>query len=72
MDGGGMRGIVTVRMLRELEARTGRSVYDMFDLIGGTSTGGILAVALGVKEFTLQQCDDLYSKLGRKVSARCR
>mmetsp|Transcript_33096 Transcript_33096/g.82905 ORF Transcript_33096/g.82905 Transcript_33096/m.82905 type:complete len:1057 (+) Transcript_33096:2-3172(+) len=70
MDGGGMRGIVTVRMLKELEARTGRSVYEMFDLIGGTSTGGILATALGVKDYTLTQCDAMYSNLGHKVFSR--
>lgn len=40
----------------------------MFDLIGGTSTGGILATALGVKDYTLTQCDAMYSNLGHKVS----
>jgi len=39
MDGGGMRGMATVQMLRQVEARTGRRIHEMFDLIGGTSTG---------------------------------
>uniref|UniRef100_A0A061S7R5 Patatin n=1 Tax=Tetraselmis sp. GSL018 TaxID=582737 RepID=A0A061S7R5_9CHLO len=70
MDGGGMRGIVTVRMLQELEEKTGRSVYELFDLIGGTSTGGILAVALGVKDLSLNDCNRIYTELGYKVFSR--
>jgi patatin-like phospholipase/acyl hydrolase len=46
IDGGGIRGIVPALVLAELEARSGRPVCDLFDLIGGTSTGGILALAL--------------------------
>jgi patatin-like phospholipase/acyl hydrolase len=46
IDGGGIRGIIPATVLAALEARTGRAVCDLFDLIGGTSTGGILALAL--------------------------
>jgi patatin-like phospholipase/acyl hydrolase len=46
IDGGGIRGIVPATVLAALEQRTGRPVCDLFDLIGGTSTGGILALAL--------------------------
>jgi patatin-like phospholipase/acyl hydrolase len=46
IDGGGIRGIVPATVLAALEERTGRPVCDLFDLIGGTSTGGILALAL--------------------------
>eukprot|EP00850_Spirogloea_muscicola_P002821 SM000011S18999 [mRNA] locus=s11:273180:281253:- [translate_table: standard] len=67
MDGGGMRGMVTVQMLRRLEAGTGRKMYEMFDLICGTSTGGMLAAALAVKSYTLDQCDDIYKTLGKVV-----
>jgi len=34
-------------MLARMEAGTGKKIHEMFDLICGTSTGGILAVALG-------------------------
>jgi patatin-like phospholipase/acyl hydrolase len=46
IDGGGIRGIIPALVLTELEERTGRRTAQMFDLIAGTSTGGILAAAL--------------------------
>ena len=64
LDGGGMRGLALVQMLRELERRTGRRVRDMFDLVAGTSTGGMIAAALIIKGFSLDACDDVYKKLG--------
>jgi patatin-like phospholipase/acyl hydrolase len=46
IDGGGIRGLIPALVLAELERRTGRRVADLFDLVAGTSTGGILAAAL--------------------------
>ena len=46
IDGGGIRGIIPAVVLADLEARTGRPISASFDLIAGTSTGGILACAL--------------------------
>src|SRR5688500_20096318 len=46
IDGGGIRGIIPALVLAELERRSGRPVFELFDLIAGTSTGGILACAL--------------------------
>jgi patatin-like phospholipase/acyl hydrolase len=46
IDGGGIRGLIPALVLAELERRSGRRVFEMFDLIAGTSTGGILACAL--------------------------
>lgn len=46
IDGGGIRGIIPALVLAEIEDRTGRRIADLFDLIAGTSTGGILAAAL--------------------------
>lgn len=46
LDGGGIRGIIPALVLAELERRTGRRAAELFDLIVGTSTGGILALAL--------------------------
>ena len=46
IDGGGIRGIIPALILAELEQRAGRPVAKMFDLVAGTSTGGILAVGL--------------------------
>ena len=46
IDGGGIRGLIPALVLTELERRAGRRIYELFDLIAGTSTGGILACAL--------------------------
>eukprot|EP00887_Chlorella_sp_A99_P000219 scaffold13.g219.t1 len=70
LDGGGMKGIATVRMLRQLEARTGRHPADLFDLIVGTSTGGLLAVAMGLRRMSMDECEDIYKVLGRRVFSR--
>lgn len=64
MDGGGMKGLLTVQILKEIEKRTGKRIHELFDLICGTSTGGMLAVALGIKLMTLEKCEDTYKNLG--------
>jgi patatin-like phospholipase/acyl hydrolase len=46
IDGGGIRGIIPAIVLKRLEELTGRPTSDMFDLLTGTSTGGIIALAL--------------------------
>jgi predicted acylesterase/phospholipase RssA len=48
IDGGGIRGIIPAMILTEIERRTGHRIAEMFDLIAGTSTGGILALGLTV------------------------
>uniref|UniRef100_A0A166IVX7 Patatin n=1 Tax=Daucus carota subsp. sativus TaxID=79200 RepID=A0A166IVX7_DAUCS len=69
MDGGGMKGLATVQILREIEKGTGKQMHELFDLICGTSTGGMLAVALGIKLMSLDKCEDIYKKLGKLVFA---
>jgi patatin-like phospholipase/acyl hydrolase len=46
IDGGGIRGLIPARVLAEIEARTGKRMADMVDLVAGTSTGGLLACGL--------------------------
>ena len=55
-----LQGIATIRMLRQLEQRTGKPIRELFDLVCGTSTGGILAVALSLQQLTLDDCEDIY------------
>lgn len=47
IDGGGMRGVVPAAFLAEIEDRLGQPVGSYFDLIAGTSTGGLIALGLG-------------------------
>lgn len=46
LTGGGFRGLYSARILQELEQRAGRPIGQCFDLIAGTSIGGILALAV--------------------------
>lgn len=50
IDGGGIRGILPASILSELETRyaSGASIGSHFDMVAGTSTGGIIALALGL------------------------
>jgi uncharacterized protein len=48
VDGGGIRGVIPAMVLAALEERTGKRTAELFDLIAGTSTGGIIALALTV------------------------
>ncbi|MDZ8258885.1 patatin-like phospholipase family protein [Nostoc sp. ChiQUE01b] len=46
IDGGGIRGIIPAFILAEIERRTQKPIFSLFDLIAGTSSGGILALGL--------------------------
>lgn len=48
LGGGGIKGAATAAYLAHLEEASGRRIADCFDLIAGTSTGGILAIALAL------------------------
>lgn len=65
IDGGGICGILPASVLAELEGRflDGAPISNYFDLIAGTSTGGIIALALG-KGLTAAQARDLYVERG--------
>lgn len=46
IDGGGIRGIIPCIILKEIQSRLRRDISNTFDVIGGTSTGGIIALGL--------------------------
>lgn len=68
IDGGGIRGIFPAAALAAVERRYtgGNSVADYFDLVVGTSTGGILAVGLGAGVDTATLLE-LYPKRGAEI-----
>ena len=72
IDGGGIRGIIPALILQRIEERTGKQVSEMFHMIAGTSTGGILACTLtasGVdgKPHPAADIADLYRKRGSEI-----
>ena len=50
IDGGGIRGIIPAMVIAHLERQTGKPACELFDLIVGTSTGGILALGLSLQD----------------------
>lgn len=65
IDGGGICGILPASILAEIEHRflDGKSIANHFDMIAGTSTGGIIALALGLG-MTAAQARDIYVDRG--------
>ena len=71
LDGGGIRGLVPALVLASLEAETGKRITDLFDLVVGTSTGGILALALTAENPpTAEELVGLYEKEGGRIFDR--
>lgn len=62
LDGGGIRGLVLVQMLLELENTLQQPVSHCFDWLAGTSTGGILALAIATGK-SMKECLCLYFRL---------
>ena len=46
LDGGGIRGLIQIEILRQIKEKTGRKITELFDWIVGSSTGGIVALLL--------------------------
>ena len=73
IDGGGIRGIIPAMVLAEIERRTEKRIAEMFDLVAGTSTGGILALGLtkpgqdGKPEYSAKKLIELYETEGGRI-----
>ncbi|KAM7198241.1 hypothetical protein V8F20_006268 [Naviculisporaceae sp. PSN 640] len=69
LDGGGVRGIVELIILKGIEEELGQfvKVQDFFDLIVGTSTGGIIALGLGVKNWRVSFCIRKFKQLSAQA-----
>jgi len=73
LSGGGVRGYIEVLILQRLQAKidqdddlVGKSVLDLFDFIGGTSIGGINALALA-NEIKLEALVELFKTKAKKI-----
>jgi hypothetical protein len=76
LDGGGLRGMMSVQVLKKIEkllqdrfADPAMRLCDYFDLIAGTSTGAIIAAGLS-KGMTVEKIEGHYRNLGDKVFKR--
>lgn len=70
-DGGGTRGVLSIAMLKEIMGRISPNEkvqpYELFDIICGTSTGGIIAVLLGAQRRSVAETEALYDEFIDKV-----
>ncbi|XP_078387742.1 85/88 kDa calcium-independent phospholipase A2 isoform X2 [Cetorhinus maximus] len=66
LDGGGIRGLVLIQLLIAIEQTAGQPIRELFDWISGTSTGGILALAI-VHGKSMQYLRCLYFRMKDEV-----
>ena len=69
IDGGGIRGILPARVLQYIEEHTGRSAADIFHLVSGTSTGGIISCGIA-KGMPAKDLGDFYVAHGGAIFER--
>jgi patatin-like phospholipase/acyl hydrolase len=81
-DGGGVRGLSTLLILQDLMSQINVSIrnlreaeephrdvepHEIFDLVAGTSTGGLIAIMLGKLGMTLEECIAAYHNLSTTI-----
>ncbi|XP_036421052.1 85/88 kDa calcium-independent phospholipase A2 isoform X2 [Colossoma macropomum] len=66
LDGGGIKGLVLIQLLIALEKAAGQPIRELFDWVAGTSTGGILALAI-VHGKSMQYLRCLYFRMKEQV-----
>jgi len=66
IDGGGIRGIYPATILAEIEKSLPEPLCKYFDLIAGTSTGGIIALGIGLG-FKASEIVNFYEKYGANI-----
>ena len=73
IDGGGIRGIIPAMVIAHIERKLGKPAHELFDLMVGTSTGGILALGLSrpgsgrQAQFSARRVVKLYEEQGDKI-----
>ena len=75
IDGGGIKGVIPARIIEELEKDTylGQPISQFFDIVAGTSTGGLIALGVTIPKDgsavprTGAELVDVYRKQGKKI-----
>ncbi|KAK8925538.1 Phospholipase A I [Metarhizium anisopliae] len=69
IDGGGVRGLVSLKILAAIERRMGGDVpiSAFFDLIGGSGSGGLAALVLGLKGWKMDALEETFNRAYKKV-----
>jgi patatin-like phospholipase/acyl hydrolase len=71
LDGGGVRGlsslVILEELMRKIDPTNPPKPCDYFDMMGGTSTGGLIAIMLGRLEMSIKDCREAYRVLSNDV-----
>ena len=73
IDGGGIRGLIPALVLSSIEDNTQKRIASMFDLIAGTSSGGMIALGLsvpgddGIPAYSAKDIAKIYKKMGHEI-----
>lgn len=74
IDGGGLRGIVPVQILKHIEQITDKNIIECFDFFAGTSTGGLISAGITVKgengfspRHTINDIEKIYLEEGKNI-----
>jgi len=81
IDGGGIRGVIPLQFIRHIEDITKTEIHNSFDLIAGTSTGGILSSALtfqdkeniiaNKRKYSIDELEAIYKDKGKIIFPIC-
>ncbi|PPQ65918.1 hypothetical protein CVT24_011251 [Panaeolus cyanescens] len=79
LDGGGVRGVSELCILKKLMAKIAKEKgtkdikpCEYFDMIAGTSTGGLIALMLGRLRMTIEECEKAYDDISQQVFGKTR
>jgi calcium-independent phospholipase A2-gamma len=67
IDGGGMKGVIALEILRKLEKKTGKKIHQLFDYCIGVSTGSIIIGLLALKKMSVDEAAQIYQDIGAQV-----
>ncbi|MEP6465241.1 MAG: patatin-like phospholipase family protein [Parafilimonas sp.] len=75
IDGGGLRGVVPLTILKMIETKTGKRIHELFNFIAGTSTGGLITAAISIKNplnattplYALDDVINVYVQRGHEI-----
>ncbi|EUD68668.1 hypothetical protein C922_01068 [Plasmodium inui San Antonio 1] len=67
LDGGGIRGLLSIEILKCINSHLKKNIFEYFDIICGTSTGAIISILIGLEKAHLNEVEFLYNLLINKI-----
>ncbi|GAW81676.1 hypothetical protein, conserved [Plasmodium gonderi] len=67
LDGGGIRGLLSIEILKCINSHLKKNIFEYFDIICGTSTGAIISILIGLEKAHLNEIEFLYNLLINKI-----